>query len=100
MAGEVPDLLAPILRELAEERASAMGRVAERLEAAIAKMNAVLVEISASPGSQVLREQFEALRLEAENERWMLMVQREANGITHHGPLDVHYPIPRLPKKA
>ncbi len=86
-------------RELLEERASALRRVAGKLERRLAAAEALRDLLSAAPGmapeerAEVVAEH-NRLVDEAEVYRWYLMVQRECIGVTDHSELDRFYPLP------
>ena len=90
-----------IQAEIAREKAAALGRAGERLEAAL--------EIVASLGRRldVARDATERARLLGEYEdararalhaRLALVIQREAVGLRHHATVDAGYPEP--PRRA
>jgi hypothetical protein len=85
-----------VLVELDAERAAALGRIARRLERARARSEALAAAVDRGdpPDSAVLEEHRRA-RAEAEHWRWMLCVQREANGLNDHRWVDVIYPALR-----
>jgi hypothetical protein len=82
--------------EIRKEKAVALRRVAGRLEAVIADLRE-LEEKMPGPGSPdraSFVERHRQLRAEAEQQRWYLIVQREAMGLLHHAVVDETYPIP------
>lgn len=82
-----PEALLPIEVELAKEKASALGAVGARLD----KMIAELHTLAKRPDA---RTQYTALRERALHERWKLIVQREAMGLSGHEDVDRLYAIP------
>jgi hypothetical protein len=87
------------LLEIAEEKASALRRIGERLEtltAELADLQAALPPLG-DPGRSAHLERMRERRQEARRWRWFLEVQREAIGLCAHDQLDTHYPIPSLP---
>ncbi|HYV47224.1 MAG TPA: hypothetical protein VFA20_20335 [Myxococcaceae bacterium] len=83
--------------ELRKEKASALRRVAGRLETSIADLQALEAKMPppGSPDRARFVERHRALRAEAEQHRWYFIIQREAMGLLHHGVVDEMYPIPR-----
>jgi hypothetical protein len=68
---------------------SALAVAAERLEKALADLEAAHRAFEAAPGSDAaarheLAEKHQALRAHAAERLWFLLVQREALGLTHH----------------
>lgn len=86
------------VEELQAERAKSMGRVGQRLEGYLFELKALVARFAETPSSErePLREQYRALRKEAETWRWYLEVQREALGLYRHDELYAAYPIPEL----
>jgi len=85
-----------VLAELNEERAAALGRIARRLERARAlaeELGAAIDGVERPAGDVV--EAHRRAHAEAEHWRWMLCVQREANGLYDHHWVDVVYPVLR-----
>lgn len=83
-------------REMAEERAAALVRIASRLEALLAEHERQRAGLSALTGD-ARRQRLaacDALRREAQLYRWYLVVQREAVGLFHHADVDHFYPVP------
>jgi hypothetical protein len=82
--------------EMQSEKASALRRVASRLESLLlelAETERTLRGLS-GPGRARLVARHRELRAEAEKQRWYLIVQREAMGLRHHGDI---YELYRLP---
>jgi uncharacterized protein DUF6665 len=68
--------------EIAREKASALGRLGRRLEAALAALAAFDAQVDEEViGSSERREQREALVAEAVDVLWCFIVQREACGL-------------------
>jgi hypothetical protein len=88
---------ARIERELLEERAAALARIAGRLGSLVARLAEARAEWASRPsGARPLDapESYRRLREEARLYRWYLEVQREALGFRGPHGLDEHYPIP------
>jgi hypothetical protein len=84
-------------REIVHERAAALGRAGERLEAALAVVGALGARLDAEPDPDrraVLLGEYEAARQRAATARLMLLIQREANGLRHHRDVDRQFPEP------
>lgn len=91
-----PEAQLPIELELQREKASALRRVGVRLEQLIAELAGLEKEIAAATGTDRTRRvaRHAALRREAEEQRWKMIVQREAMGLKRHEEVDRHYPLP------
>ena len=91
-----------ILRELHEERASALTRISRTLESLIGELHTLRAAIADVPDSEREPEiiRYHELRKRALKYRWYLEVQREALGLRHHNRLDEFYPIPPAPDSA
>jgi hypothetical protein len=87
------------LLEIAEEKAGALRRIGERLEALASELAALHAALPppGDPARSAHLERLRDLRREARRWRWFLEVQRESIGLFRHEQLDVHYPIPPLP---
>ena len=83
----------PLELELRRERAQAMSRAGERLEAALRDLAGSEVALRTSPGPAVEAVRDEALARAGER-LWFLVVQREALGLRDHRVLDDVYAIP------
>ncbi|WP_407149496.1 DUF6665 family protein [Bradyrhizobium sp. ORS 86] len=77
--------------ELAEERATALGRMGRALEDALAKLRAF---DAAHPRSEATRQARRILVREAGHALWMLVVQREACGLRNSRTLMRDYSVP------
>jgi len=95
--------LAALEREIASEIAYSLGKAASKLEAAIARVSAILGELGALPlGAEARRElrlRFDEERLLAERRLRDLIIQREAIGFRRHTDVVQQYVIPRWPKE-
>jgi hypothetical protein len=84
-------------QELVKEKAAALGRAGERLEAALDEVRALGVALDAERDGrrrgELLRE-YEATRRRAAAARLMLLVQREAIGLRWHRDVDQQFPEP------
>src|SRR5262249_52353425 len=67
--------------EIAGEKASALGRLGRRLEAALAALAAFDAQAGGEPPSSERRERRDALVAEAGDVLWSFIVQREACGL-------------------
>ncbi len=86
----------PIEAELVKERASALRRVAGKLEASLEALAAVERQLEKGQGERAaLLAEHERLRGEAERFRWYLIVQRDAIGVSRHDDVLALYPIPK-----
>ncbi|HXH85010.1 MAG TPA: hypothetical protein VNN07_19030 [Candidatus Tectomicrobia bacterium] len=84
-------------REIAQEKASALGRAGERLEAALAAVRALgaALDAEADTGRRAgLLAEYEAARHRALTARTALLIQREAVGLRNHRVVDQQYPEP------
>ncbi len=82
--------------EIQSEKASALKRVASRLDKLLTELAQVERELYGLSGPARVRcvARHKELRLEAEKQRWYLIVQREAMGLWHHGDIYELYKIP------
>src|SRR5688500_5438811 len=84
-------------QEIVKEKAAALGRTGERLEAALADAAALRLaldgETDAARRTTLLRE-YEGARQRALLARTMLLIQREAIGLRHHRDVDQQFPEP------
>jgi hypothetical protein len=85
-----------IERELVGERAAALRRIAERLEALLAELTRCQEQWHASAGGEraAAAQTHRAVRAEVRLYRWYLEVQREALGLRRHDRLDEVYRVP------
>ena len=87
---------AHVLRELNEERAAALDRIARRLDALLTGLRELRTqaEQTGGDGQAELWARYEVQREQALKYRWYLEVQRESIGIRSHRLLDELYPVP------
>jgi hypothetical protein len=92
-----PEAQLPIEVELQREKASALRRVGHKLEQLIAELAQLEKEIASASGAERAKRltRHAALLREAEDQRWKMIVQREAMGLSRHEEVDRHYPLPR-----
>ena len=85
-----------LLRELQEERASALRRISGTLDALIRELHASRDRVHHATGPEREREvaRWRDLRARAVKYRWYLEVQREALGMRRHDVLDEFYRVP------
>lgn len=86
--------------ELRKEKAISLRRVGEKLEGMLARLSQLDAELSApgpltGPERDTRVAEYTRLRAEAERERWNMVVQREAMGLSNHDEVDRIYPLPR-----
>jgi len=87
--------------EIAQEKAVALGRAGERLEAALAHVVTAgrRLEAATSPEEEArLLGEYESARARALHARVALLIQREAVGLRHHRIVDQQFPEP--PRRA
>ena len=82
--------------ELRKEKATALRRVAGRLESALTSLRELEAKMPSpgSPDRARFVERHQELRAHAEQQRWYFIIQREAMGLLHHEVVDEMYPIP------
>ena len=82
--------------EIRSEKASAMRRVAQKVESLLAELSKVEAASLGTQGDVRARHvaRHQELRAEAEKQRWYLIVQREAMGLWHHGDIEELYRLP------
>ncbi len=88
-------------REIVQEKAAALGRAGERLEAALAAARALgdALDAARDPARrETPRREYETARRQAAAARQMLLIQREAIGLRHHRDVDRQFPEP--PRRA
>lgn len=96
------DALAGIEQELVEERATALGRIGRNLEALLADLAALCERIGRADGDarDRLLADYRGVRERALEQRWYLLVQREACGLRDApGYVEELYPIPLPPPR-
>jgi hypothetical protein len=87
--------------EIAQEKAVALGRAGERLQAALAHVVIVGCRLDAAtdPREEArLLGEYETARARALHARLALLIQREAVGLRHHRMVDQQFPEP--PRRA
>jgi hypothetical protein len=84
-----------LAEEIAREKAAALGRAGERLEAALEGVHALArqIEASADPGARLLAE-YERAHARAREARLALVIQREAIGLRQHRVVEQQFPEP------
>jgi hypothetical protein len=88
-------------QEIVKEKAAALGRAGERLEAALdeARTLGAAIDAEAEPRRRrQLLDEYDAVRRRAAAARLMLLVQREAIGLRWHRDVDQQFPEP--PRRA
>lgn len=87
---------AHVLRELNDERAAALARIARRLEAMLTGLRDLRAQAEGMSEEERagLRARYDILREQALEYRWYLDVQRESIGIRSHPLLDELYAVP------
>jgi hypothetical protein len=86
-----------IQAEIAGEKAAALGRAGERLEAAMREVAgwAQRVRAATAPAQRAeLATAYEEARARALDARLTLLIQREALGLRRHAVVDQQYPEP------
>jgi hypothetical protein len=85
--------------EILAEKAAALGRAGERLEAALAELHAVTRRLAESGGDgrAELCAAYRAARERARTARLYLLIQREAVGLRSHRVVDQQFPEPAPP---
>ncbi|MGH9868874.1 MAG: hypothetical protein ACREAA_12005 [Candidatus Polarisedimenticolia bacterium] len=83
-------------RDLAEEKAAALGRVLEKLAGTMAAARVAEQELRAAsgPDRETCARHLEQARRRAGEHLWFAIVQREALGLRHHRELLEDFPIP------
>lgn len=91
-----PEAALPIELELVKEKAFALRRTEYAIEKLLAEMQQIERELGALSGPRRAQkvEEHTALRAQAEHERWKMIVQREALGLSRHEDVDHFYPLP------
>jgi hypothetical protein len=87
--------------EIVKEKAAALGRAGERLEAALAETHALgraLDDEQDAARRPARVREYEAARRRADAARMMLLIQREAIGLRWHRDVDRLFPEP--PRRA
>jgi len=82
--------------EIRAEKAAALGRAGERLEAALAALRDLERGATDAPDEK-LRAAYRAARDRARTARLHLLIQREAVGLRNHRVVDQQFPEPAPP---
>lgn len=87
---------ARIAQEIAREKAAALGRAGERLQATLAEALALAARVAAADPAEraTLVRDYDAARARVRAARFALVVQREAIGLRQHRIVDQHFPEP------
>ena len=97
MSGQRGEGFARLEKEIAGEKAAALGRAGERLEEAIAEAHRIAASVrearDAESRRRLLRAYDEA-RGRARRARMALLIQREAVGLRHHAIVEQQFPEP------
>lgn len=83
------------VKELQRERGASLARVTQRLEGALAELEAAGAALAARPADDTLRALRGDALAHAAELLWYVVVHREAMGLTRHDVLDEVYRIPR-----
>jgi len=86
--------------EIVGEKAAALGRAGERLEAALADLAAVARALASCPDAtrrDELREAYRTARARMRTARLHLLIQREAIGLRSHRVVEQQFPEPAPP---
>jgi hypothetical protein len=97
MSGRRGEGLERIDKEIAGEKAAALGRAGERLEHALAEVLRVAARLLDARDDQArerLTEAYVAARRQALDARLALLIQREALGLRRHATVDQQFPEP------
>jgi hypothetical protein len=84
-------------REIAAEKAAALGRAGERLEHALAEVTALGARLDAASGPEDqarIQGEYDLAWERAAAARLALLIQREALGLRHHRLVDQQFPEP------
>ena len=85
-----------LLHELAEERVTALTRIARHLEQRIQTLHELraIADDAAGDARAALLQRYRELRADALRYRWYLDVQREALGLRPHETVEQYYGVP------
>jgi hypothetical protein len=88
--------LLPVEVDFQREKATGLRRSGDKLEQLLAELAEVErgLRARAGPDRAPYAARYRALWKEAEQQKWFLMVQREACGLRNHRDLDLVYPLP------
>lgn len=87
-----------IEREIAQEKAAALGRAGERLQEALDAAAALAGRLRAATDPDTiaaLAREYETARAHARARRLALIIQREAVGLRQHRSVEQQFPEPR-----
>ena len=91
------DMMQLLEAEMRLERTSALARLGDRLQKAIDETRALAERLRGEPPGELrerLLQQHREARQRVERDRFYLIVQREALGMTEHAVVDEIYPLP------
>lgn len=91
------EALRRIDKEIAGEKAAALGRAGERLEQALAEACGAAARVLAARGDEErarLARDYALVRRRAVEARQALLIQREAVGLRRHATVDQQFPEP------
>jgi hypothetical protein len=94
---------ARIEEDIRREKAAALGRAGERLDAALAEVRDAVRRLDHAADATVRRrlfEDYERAWRRARLAREALLVQREAIGLRHHGAVDQAFPEPPVRRRT
>lgn len=96
MTGRRGEGLRRIEREIASEKAAALGRAGERLEQVLNEAREAAVRLLAANDDDCARraQEYTAIRARALEARLALLIQREALGLRRHATVDQQFPEP------
>jgi hypothetical protein len=82
--------------QLRQEKAQSLRRVGDKLEKLIDELTRLERELTTASGPVRTKKlaQYQQIRADAEQQRWYLVVQREAMGLWNHQEVDLMYRIP------
>lgn len=88
--------LLPVEVDFQREKATGLRRSGDKLEQMLKELSEVERGLRALTGPRraAFVSRYMELRKEAEHQKWVLMVQREACGLRNHRDLDLVYPLP------
>jgi hypothetical protein len=89
--------------EIRREKAAALGRAGERLDAALADVRQALQRLDHAADATTRQRRFEdydRARRRAHCARQALLIQREAIGLRHHATVDQAFPEPPVRRRS
>jgi hypothetical protein len=100
MTGRRGESLRRIEREIASEKAAALGRAGERLEQVLNEAREAAARLLAANDDDCTRraQEYAAIRARALEARLALLIQREALGLRRHATVDQQFPEPPHPE--